>query len=62
MPATKARGRQSGARFAIESVANTIRIKEANGKDATFERNILKGWAEYEGYESAKETLKSLNQ
>ena len=51
----------AGARLQIKSVANTIKIKEANGKDATFERNLLKSWSKYEGYESAKEVLKGLN-
>ena len=57
MPATKAKGRQSGMWFELKSIAETIRIKEANGKDATFERNLLKEWSKVKGYESAKDYL-----
>lgn len=58
---TLAKGRQTGADYEIKTIANIIRTKEAAGHDATFERELLKAWADYSGYESAKEALRELN-
>ncbi len=37
----------------IKAIANVIKGKEKQGVDATFERNLLKEWAKYEGWELA---------
>lgn len=60
MPVTKAKGRQSGVWYQIKSVVEAIKIKEAKGKDTTFERNLLKEWSKVEGYEVAKDCLTKL--
>ena len=41
----------------IEHVVKVIKSKEAKGQKATFERNLLKEWVRYEGYEGAKQAL-----
>lgn len=56
----KAKGKQRGAYYEIQVVADIIRIKEANGENTSFERELLKQWPKYPGYESAKEVLSSL--
>ncbi len=43
--------------FQIKAVADTIKGKEQRGVDATFERNLLKEWAKYEGWELARTIL-----
>ena len=58
---TLAKGRQTGAHYEIKTIADIIRAKEKNGHDATYEREILKAWAKYPGYESAKKALEELN-
>ena len=45
--------KKSGAQYQIESVANTIKLKEAKGEDTTSERELLKSWAKYKGWELA---------
>jgi len=60
MPVTKKVSRQSGARFQIKAVAEIIKRKESEEEDATFERNLLDAWSEYEGWESAKDILAKL--
>ena len=57
---SKAKGKQRGAYYEIQSVADIIRIKEADGKDASFERDLLKHWAKHPSYECAKGVLASL--
>lgn len=47
------KGREKGRWFEIESVKQVIINKEARGEDATFERNLLKEWAKYEGWQDA---------
>ncbi len=49
------KGKERGPWFEIKCVRETIMSKEAKGEDATFERNLLKAWSEYKGYESARE-------
>uniref|UniRef100_A0A6H2A2K4 Uncharacterized protein n=1 Tax=viral metagenome TaxID=1070528 RepID=A0A6H2A2K4_9ZZZZ len=46
--------------FEILAVADIIKSKESRGLSATFERELLRAWANYEGYEGAKEALASL--
>ena len=55
-----ARGKEKGAWFEIKCIKDIIIAKEAKGRDASFERNLLKSWAKYEGYEGANEALASL--
>ena len=37
-----------------------IKLKEADGEDASFERKLLKDWQRYEGYESAGNALRTI--
>ncbi len=39
--------------YEIKCVRNNIISKESKGLDATFERELLKSWAKYEGWENA---------
>ena len=55
MPVSKAKG--LGAWYQIKSVADIIKGKEGRGEDASFERNLLKSWSHYKGYETAKQAL-----
>lgn len=50
--------KEAGPWFEIESVKNVIIGKEKRGANASYERSLLKSWANYEGYEGAKEALK----
>jgi len=52
--------RKRGPRYEIECVRKSIVAKEKKGQDASFERSLLKSWAGYEGYESAKRVLAQL--
>lgn len=61
MPLTKSKYKEQGAWFEIECVSNVIKAKEAKGKDATFERNLLLEWSKHKGYEAAKQALEELN-
>jgi len=56
----KIKGQEKGAWYEIQCTVETIRDKEAKGLDASYERNLLKSWSKYEGYEEAKEALASL--
>ena len=53
----KTKHKEHGIWFKIETIANIIKSKEARGESAKFERDLLKSWGRYEGYESAKEAL-----
>lgn len=59
MPATncRAKGRECGAWYEIKCVQDVIRSKEAKGKDASFERKLLKSWRKFPGYEKSMEGL-----
>jgi len=54
------KGYERGPWFEIKSMADIIKTKETNGHDATYERSLLKSWADYEGYEKSKEALSAL--
>ena len=54
MPVSKAKGKEQGAWYTIKTVKDTIALKEAQGKDTKFERNLLKAWSKVKGWESAK--------
>ena len=57
MPECKTKTKERGIRLNIKSIANIIKLKESKGKDATFERDLLKAWSGYEGYEGARQAL-----
>jgi hypothetical protein len=59
-PSCYRKGYESGAWYEIKKVSDVIRMKEEHGADASFERDLLKAWSSYPGYESAKEILESL--
>jgi len=61
MPVGTHSGREQGAWFQINAVADTIKLKEAKGMNATFERDLLKAWSKYPGYEAAKEALAKID-
>ena len=48
------KGRERGPWFEIESIQEVIVNKEARGEDASFERELLKSWSKYPGWESGK--------
>lgn len=43
-------GREMGAWYEIRSVIRTVIQKEAAGKDASFERDLLTAWKKVDGY------------
>jgi len=47
------KGRERGPWFEIKCVREIIISKEAKGKDVSFERELLKSWSRYEGWEDA---------
>ena len=47
-------------RLQIKSIVDIIRIKEAQGHDASYERGLLKIWSKVEGYEAAEQALADL--
>lgn len=60
MPEGKKKGKQQGVWFQIKCVVDVIKSKESRGENATFERDLLKSWSGYEGYEGAKQALTNL--
>jgi hypothetical protein len=52
--------KEAGPWFEIQCVKEVITGKESRGKDASFERGLLRAWSSYEGYEGAKEALRSI--
>jgi hypothetical protein len=54
---TRTHGSSEGNGFQIKSVVDTIKLKEAVGKDTSFERSLLKAWSKRPGYSSAKAAL-----
>lgn len=60
MPVGTHSGREQGAWFQINAIADTIKLKEAKGISAEFERGLLRSWAKCKGYESAKQVLAKL--
>uniref|UniRef100_A0A6M3KFM6 Uncharacterized protein n=1 Tax=viral metagenome TaxID=1070528 RepID=A0A6M3KFM6_9ZZZZ len=50
---------ERGPWYEIQSVKEVIIAKEVKGKDASFERDLLKSWAKYESFKGAKEALAS---
>jgi hypothetical protein len=51
---------EHGPWYEIQCVKNDIINKESRGENATFERELLKNWAKYPGWESARDALFSL--
>ncbi|MBA7567485.1 hypothetical protein ES708_09197 [subsurface metagenome] len=54
------RGKERGPWYEIKCVRETIIDKEANGKDASFERGLLESWSKYPGWEAARTALDTL--
>jgi len=52
--------RGKGHKSEINEVKRLIMLKEKNGHDATFERELLKSWSTYEDWEYAGEVLQSI--
>ena len=48
------KGEEKGIWYEIKCMKEVISSKEAKGIDATFERNLLKSWAKYPGWEAAR--------
>ena len=47
------KGEEKGNFYQIKCIKDVVRNKEARGEDASFERNLLKHWSKYKGWESA---------
>ena len=52
--------RAKGHKYEINEVARIIKLKEKNGHDATFERDLLKSWSSYKGWEYAGDVLQTI--
>jgi len=57
----KTKGKEKGAWFEVNSIANIIIAKEAKGQDAEFERSLLIAWAKHPDYKMAKEALSQID-
>jgi len=53
-----AKGKVGSHLSQIEYVRNRIIIKERAGEDASWERNLLKEWSKYPGWEVAGEPIR----
>jgi len=53
-------GRGKGHKYEINEIVRLIKLKEKNGHDATFERDLLKSWSTYSGWEYAGECLEHM--
>ena len=53
------KGYEKGIWYDIKTVADVIKSKEAKGKDASFERGLLKAWAKYPDYKDATSALEA---
>ncbi len=47
-------------KYEVNEIARIIKLKEKNGHDATFERDLLKEWSTYSGWEYAGECLQGM--
>jgi len=54
---TYRKGYERGPYYEIKCIQEVIIGKAARGENATFERDLLKSWAEYPGWEMAREVL-----
>ena len=61
MAVAKKSGKEQGAWYEIKVVTDIIKLKEAQGKDASFERGLLRAWSKHKGYELAKQALAELS-
>lgn len=52
-------GKERGPWFEIKCTKEIILSKEAKGKDAAFERGLLRAWGKHRGWEGAKKALAS---
>ena len=51
------KGEEKGNWCQIKSVKEVIANKEMRGESAKFERELLRSWSRYKGYEEAKQSL-----
>jgi hypothetical protein len=54
------KNKERGPWYEIDCLRVDIINKESAGKDASFERKLLRAWSKYQGYEMAGEVLASL--
>jgi len=40
-----AKGKERGVWYEVKVMVDSIKLKESQGKDASFERSLLKSWA-----------------
>ena len=55
------KGRERGPWYDIKTVKDVVISKESRGEDASFERDLLKSWSHYPGWEEAKKALAALS-
>ena len=48
------KGEERGNWYQIKCVKDVVRNKEARGEDTSFERELLKSWHNYPGWEGAR--------
>ena len=48
------KGQEQGPWYDIKCTKEVVVSKEARGKDASFERGLLKSWSKYPGWEDAR--------
>lgn len=46
----------------VDTVKNIVILKERKGKNASFERSLLKAWSTVPGFECAADALKECDQ
>ena len=51
------KGEEKGNWYQIKSVKEVIANKEMRGESVKFERELLRSWSRYKGYEEAKQSL-----
>lgn len=47
-------------KYEVNEIGRIIKLKEKNRHDATFERDLLKSWSTYSGWEYAGKILQSM--
>lgn len=48
------KNKERGIWFQIQCVKDIVERKEANGEDASFERELLEAWSKHKGWEDAR--------
>jgi len=52
-----AKDKERGPWFQIQCIKDNIISLKSKGKDTTFQRELLKSWSKYPGWEGAKQAL-----